>query len=298
MARFLLFDCHVDPAGTDGRGQTPLHIAAAAGLMDMLQLLLEAGSPIGALDTGIQSGNRLARLRWGSAPLHYAVANNHLEIAANLLLCGADPNVQDVPNGYTPLHLAAKNDHALLIALLVGNRGLLHFHEGEPMNPVPAPLTLDIDDLERQVSKNKDRLRAIAQERREKNARIEARGGTPLVIEMACSGRESSVEEINTLLLRSESWHDTMDNAGHANTANVHLLDNAGNTALQLAILSGSAVAAQLLARATTCDSQDQLEIRRHLYRRNKNGESAEDMERRLLHWPPGFLKKWISVPP
>jgi len=107
-------------------GDTPLHYAAMFGNSKVVEVLLEHGA-----DPNIRD-------KQGATPLHYAAAFdypkivevlhkkglsdyditplqaaefNYPEVVKLLLEHGADPNIQDYKNGWTPLHFAAKVCH-------------------------------------------------------------------------------------------------------------------------------------------------------------------------------------------
>ena len=98
------------------RGDTALHIAAAAYEPEIIRLLVAAGGEVGA------------RNRRGAQPLHYAAdgmpgsrlwnPSAQAETVTTLLRAGADPNACD-KSGVTPLHRAIRTRcasavHALL----------------------------------------------------------------------------------------------------------------------------------------------------------------------------------------
>jgi Ankyrin repeats (many copies)/Ankyrin repeats (3 copies) len=96
------------------RGDTALHMAAAAFQRSTARLLVRKGA---ALD---------ARNRRGAEPLHYAADANHWSPAAQsqtisyLLSEGANANARDA-NGATPLHRAVRTRSAMAVrALLAG----------------------------------------------------------------------------------------------------------------------------------------------------------------------------------
>lgn len=65
----------------------------------------------------------------GRTPLHLASLCQHKNIVQQLLLAGADPNVQDF-EGKTPLHLAAKKDDLSIVKLLVEYGAKLNLRSG------------------------------------------------------------------------------------------------------------------------------------------------------------------------
>eukprot|EP01104_Vermistella_antarctica_P018357 TRINITY_DN6764_c0_g1_i1.p1 TRINITY_DN6764_c0_g1~~TRINITY_DN6764_c0_g1_i1.p1 ORF type:complete len:1266 (+),score=221.68 TRINITY_DN6764_c0_g1_i1:174-3971(+) len=71
--------------------QTPLHLAALDGRIDMIRLLLNFGASVNAKDKN------------GWTPLHCSAANGHLSTSHRLLGAGADPSAQ-TDSGTTPLH--------------------------------------------------------------------------------------------------------------------------------------------------------------------------------------------------
>jgi ankyrin repeat protein len=96
-ARYLL-EKGADPAIGDNKGFTPLHLAAKHSYnTDILALLLTREKKI-----EINKVNES-----GLTALYVAVATSNVTAARFLLEKGANPNVAD-PNGYIPLHVAAK----------------------------------------------------------------------------------------------------------------------------------------------------------------------------------------------
>lgn len=96
----------VDAVAPDGF--TPLGLAAFFGKLDVVLALLDRGA-----DPNIASRNAMR-----VAPLHSAVAAQHLPIAAALLAHGADVNAVQTGD-YTPLHEAAHRGHMEMIDLLL-----------------------------------------------------------------------------------------------------------------------------------------------------------------------------------
>ncbi len=79
-------------------GETPLHIAAAQGHLEVAELLLSEGAAVDARTTD------------GLTPLHAAAYGGNEEVVTSLLARGADVDAEDV-DGWTPLHEAAFNNH-------------------------------------------------------------------------------------------------------------------------------------------------------------------------------------------
>lgn len=88
------------------RNKTSLHIAAAHGREDIVQLLLKHGADIEARSDG------------GWTPLHNACDKGAVEIVRLLLQAGAKINAQ-LLNGVTPLHLAAQAGHREVVECLL-----------------------------------------------------------------------------------------------------------------------------------------------------------------------------------
>jgi len=88
------------------QGSTPLHLAAAGGHEEILEVLLLHGAPINS------------RRSYGNTPIHYAVINGHVG-AVNLLLSkGAD--ISNLNNrGSSVLHFAASRGHIGLVELFL-----------------------------------------------------------------------------------------------------------------------------------------------------------------------------------
>jgi len=107
----LLLKSGANILATDSDDVTPLHIACREGYSDIVNLLLyyghhKRGVLVGAKDV---QGNR---------PLHFAVESGVESIVKILLLAGADPIAQK-NNEVTPLHIAARNGHIAIAALLL-----------------------------------------------------------------------------------------------------------------------------------------------------------------------------------
>ncbi|PHH63703.1 hypothetical protein CDD81_5575 [Ophiocordyceps australis] len=98
-ARILLSEAK-PPASTrvrDGRGQYPIHRAAAAGSLPILNLLVDKRSPLNSTDNE------------GYTPLHHAIAEGHGDVAILLLKAGADFTIK-TQNDELALDLAPDKD--------------------------------------------------------------------------------------------------------------------------------------------------------------------------------------------
>jgi ankyrin repeat protein len=95
---------------TDELGRTPLQLAAERGDFRLVNLLVNAGCPVNAVDN----------LK-GYSALHYALLHNYTRIARFLLSRRADLNLQD-NDGNFPLHIAAANGCVDAVMLLLEHR--------------------------------------------------------------------------------------------------------------------------------------------------------------------------------
>jgi hypothetical protein len=101
------------------RGDTALHMAAAAFQRSTARLLVQTGA---ALD---------ARNRRGAEPLHYAADANcwnpeaQSAVIAYLLSVGANPDAADA-NGATPLHRAVRTRSAMAVQALLKGGANVH----------------------------------------------------------------------------------------------------------------------------------------------------------------------------
>ena len=84
------------------------HWAARKGHVDILQLLLNHGASVNAVDS------------FGYTPLHAAARQGHVDILQLLLNHGASVNAVDNFGG-TPLHYAAREGHVDILQLLLSH---------------------------------------------------------------------------------------------------------------------------------------------------------------------------------
>ena len=78
-------------------GQTPLHVASAAGHVDVVRELLRRGAAVGGADKN------------GDAALHFASSAGHADVARALLDAGADANGRGL-HDRAPLHYATSSE--------------------------------------------------------------------------------------------------------------------------------------------------------------------------------------------
>ncbi|CAM9592096.1 unnamed protein product, partial [Phaeothamnion confervicola] len=111
----------IDVSGLDEVGRTPLHLAvvavAAYERAACVKLLLQAGADPNALDSdGHRDGGD------GATPLHAAAGNGNADMVALLLRHGANLDAVDA-DGQTPLMYAAAGNHGGAIAALLEGGG-------------------------------------------------------------------------------------------------------------------------------------------------------------------------------
>jgi hypothetical protein len=138
---------HVNARG--GREVTPMHVAATAGHVDILSLLLEHGadldgrgdsnwtpvhqaSPRGKLGAGLylldHGADIDAQDEIGWTPLHWAVTYGQVEFARMLINRGARINPRDI-NGMTPLHRAVDDRNIQAVRLLLEHGADVNAHD-------------------------------------------------------------------------------------------------------------------------------------------------------------------------
>lgn len=86
---------------------TPLHLAARKGHLDIVKLLIGAGAFINVPNCE------------GHFPIHVAAAAGKTEVVDTLLAAGSRCNAKDKPDKNTPLHLACSRGHNAIVRLLI-----------------------------------------------------------------------------------------------------------------------------------------------------------------------------------
>lgn len=122
-----------DPNARDKDGNPALHLAAAAGRTDAVELLLKHGADIDARD------------QYGATPLHAAAGLGNAATAQSLIDHGADVGARDRHNS-TPLHYAAGKSNADATAVLIENGANVNARNDREETPLhkslaAAPLT-------------------------------------------------------------------------------------------------------------------------------------------------------------
>ena len=112
---------------TDDNGETPMHIAAQYGQLDVVKLLMDEEYDI----------SRQPRNLYNDTPLHYAALNGRLEVVEYLMKQrGIEKEPRD-QSGQTPLHAAAKNGHLNVVKLLMkitDNKEPRDNHQNTPLH--------------------------------------------------------------------------------------------------------------------------------------------------------------------
>lgn len=88
----------------DPRGWTPLMIAAGAGFLHVVRILLERRANVSIAGDG------------GLCALHRSAYNGHLAVTVDLIKVGADPEARG-PQGTKPIHQAAAKGHLDVLAV-------------------------------------------------------------------------------------------------------------------------------------------------------------------------------------
>eukprot|EP00276_Gloeochaete_wittrockiana_P019118 CAMPEP_0184337826 /NCGR_PEP_ID=MMETSP1089-20130417/6279_1 /TAXON_ID=38269 ORGANISM="Gloeochaete wittrockiana, Strain SAG46.84" /NCGR_SAMPLE_ID=MMETSP1089 /ASSEMBLY_ACC=CAM_ASM_000445 /LENGTH=321 /DNA_ID=CAMNT_0026663887 /DNA_START=362 /DNA_END=1327 /DNA_ORIENTATION=- len=128
-------------------GATPLHLAAIEGLTDFVEMLLQYGAHVNAVDNSEQT------------PLHFAARNGSPDVVQQLLDAGAHIDATDEDNA-TALFWAVEAEQLEVVDVLVergANRTVSHEERGSPLQMavmdgmsdiIPSLLVSDSDFLQ------------------------------------------------------------------------------------------------------------------------------------------------------
>lgn len=130
-------------AGEPMTGRTPLHFAAARGLLEAVNALLDLGANPNAI---AETHNYSIHARM--SPLHYAAEHGYADVVESLIRAGANPNsiadyVQEPDLTYqlVPLHYAAQNGHENVVRSLL-RLGAYRSVRGGPEKKTAAEMAL------------------------------------------------------------------------------------------------------------------------------------------------------------
>ena len=121
--RRLLAETPAAVNAKDALGDTPLHVAAQVGDLELVKLLLAANADVNA------------RANAGWTALHWAAYWSHREMAELLLRNNANVNAKNSA-GYTPLHWAAWRDNNALAELLLAHKADVNAADHDRRTPL------------------------------------------------------------------------------------------------------------------------------------------------------------------
>lgn len=111
----LFLDRGVDVNSEDANGDNALHRASRNGHLPIVQMLLERGALVNAIN---YARNASGRHQYRTA-LHGALDGDHIDIVKLLLEKGADANAQDIASGTEPPLLRVLKDEHLSVAKVI-----------------------------------------------------------------------------------------------------------------------------------------------------------------------------------
>lgn len=146
----LLLSKNADPNIKDKEGNTALHLAVINSgksrneYIEVINHIIKYNADVNTLNNKNQSAlnisvinndneisdilinakSELNNIHNGYAPIHTAVKNNNLSLASNLLKNGAYVNIKD-KNGYTPLYMAVENGNLEICRILIRSNALI-----------------------------------------------------------------------------------------------------------------------------------------------------------------------------
>ncbi|BBO89306.1 ankyrin repeat domain-containing protein [Desulfosarcina ovata] len=118
-----LIDDHVNISQMNENGETPLHIAAERGNLNIAIALITAGANVNSTD----NTNR--------TPLFIAVNNEYIDLIKLLIVKNANVN-KSLNNGNSPLHNACIHGNILIVKLLLSNGANLNSKNSEGHTPL------------------------------------------------------------------------------------------------------------------------------------------------------------------
>ncbi|CAI6084048.1 unnamed protein product [Clonostachys chloroleuca] len=116
-------------------GETVLHIAAAVGNCDCLEVLLDKGI----------AGHSHTLDKYDRTPMHHAAARGRTEAVRILAQRGGDVNLKTI-EGFTPLHFAAKIGHPSIVKVLL-ELGAKQFECSDGCTPLVYAYTVGNPDV-------------------------------------------------------------------------------------------------------------------------------------------------------
>ena len=136
VLKLLIEQTDADVNVCDCAGTTPLHLAVSIGRANIVQILLENGAHVDALNGK------------DATPLHLAAGEGKHEIAQLLLNYGAPLDLRDFA-GRTALMYAVSKQHSKVAELLASNEADLEAHDNNDFTAFfSAALKLDITTME------------------------------------------------------------------------------------------------------------------------------------------------------
>lgn len=135
----LLLKAHADKMARDRNGNTPLHLAAQQGSVEMVQVLLTSPQQQQPAVPGACTHPELIMLNMaGYTPMHLAVLCGNVQTMKLLHAAGADINAADSKSGRSPLHYASEKGELGLAGFLIVQRDICvdqpDYHGNTPLH--------------------------------------------------------------------------------------------------------------------------------------------------------------------